>query len=267
MKKYFSLILSCCLTVLLLDSCGSYKRTAYLQDMDTLTTYQVAERPDSRIHSRDKLNISVTCPNPSLAAPFSKNASVANIDPEAIANGAQAVAVNDYTVDKDGFINFPVIGKIYVENVTLDELKKTIEQKIIDIHYIKEPVVTVEFLNFQITMLGEISTVGNYVITGDGVNILEALALARDLKPTANTKDVWIIRTENGQRKVYSINMRSKSLYDSPAFYLQQNDIIYAKPRKTRMDSDVTSVLSWIGIFTSLSSLLTTVLLYLNLRK
>lgn len=251
----------------MLDSCGSYKRSTYLQDMDPLVTYQVEERPDTRIHSRDKLNISVTCSNPSLAAPFSKGATFSVPDEKALSGHSSTVAVNDYTVDKDGFINFPVVGKIYAENATLDELKHIIEQKIIDIHYIKEPVVTVEFLNFQISVLGEVQRIGNYTISGDGVTFLDALAIAGDLKPTANIKDVWVIRTENGQRKVYSMNMRSKSIYDSPAYYMQQNDVIYAKPRRTKMDSDVSAIISWLSLFTSLSSVLTLCLFWINYTK
>lgn len=250
----------------LLGSC-SPKRLTYLQDMDPLATYEVAERPDAHITVGDKLSITVTCSNPALAAPFTIVSGQAAVDP---VTGEITMGKTEdskgYTVDKKGNMVFPVLGEIHVEGMTLKELEDYITQEIIAKNYIKDPVVLVEFTNFQITMLGEIG-VGNYTISTGSINILEAIALGGDLTEAAKRDKVWVIRTENGTRRVIVVNLLSKSLYDSEAFYLQQGDVIYVKPRKTKLDS--TSQLIFTTVTTGISlvsSLATVILLILRLK-
>lgn len=253
--------------ILLADSC-SYKRLTYLQDMDPLETYEVVERPDAKIGIDDKLSIVVTCKNPALAAPFTIVSGRASVDPvTGEISAGNTDEAKGYTVDKRGMIKFPVLGDVYVEGMTLKELEAAISQQIIEKNYIKDPVVLADFMNFQITMLGEVGGKGNYVIPNGSINILEAIALAGDLTTAAVRNDVWVIRTEEGKRKVYTVNLLSKSLYESPAFYLQQNDIVYVKPRRSKLDtnsqlgmqigsmvlsvlSTVASVSYWISILT-----------------
>ena len=158
-------------------------------------------------------------------------------------------------VDKNGYIDFPVIGLVKAEGLTLEGLREDLIDKIIETKYIKDPIVLVEFMNFQFTVLGEANP-GNYNVPNGHINLLEALALAGDLKPSAKRDDVWVIRTENGQRMVYSVDMRSKDLFESPAFNIQQNDIIYVKPLKSVKDADATKRSS---IITTVISALSTV--------
>lgn len=225
-------------TLFTLSSC-SYKRLTYLQDMDLLATYDVAERPDAKIGKDDKLSIIVTCKNPALAAPFSIVSGNTSVDPvSGEIKASNTEEAKGYTVDKRGIITFPVLGEVQVEGLTLKELEKTIADKIIENNYIKDPVVIADFMNFKITMLGEVSNKGNYVIKDGSINILEAIALAGDLTTAAIRNDIWVIRTEDGKRSVYSVNLLSASLYDSPAFYLQQNDVVYVKPRKSKLDAN-----------------------------
>ena len=254
MKKQWILAVAALLS---LASCGSYKKLTYLQDMEVLTTYDVKEQPNVLIGVNDKLRIVVTCQEPTLAAPFNLRPGVFSVHPETgeSVTKLSSEAESGYVVDKNGYIDFPVIGLVKAEGLTLEGLREDLIDKIIETKYIKDPIVLVEFMNFQFTVLGEANP-GNYNVPNGHINLLEALALAGDLKPSAKRDDVWVIRTENGQRMVYSVDMRSKDLFESPAFNIQQNDIIYVKPLKSVKDADATKRSS---VITTVISALSTV--------
>lgn len=254
MKKQWILAVAALLS---LASCGSYKKLTYLQDMEVLTTYDVKEQPNVLIGVNDKLRIVVTCQEPTLAAPFNLSTGVFSVNPETgeSVTKLSSEAESGYVVDKNGYIDFPVIGLVKAEGLTLEGLREDLIDKIIETKYIKDPIVLVEFMNFQFTVLGEANP-GNYNVPNGHINLLEALALAGDLKPSAKRDDVWVIRTENGQRMVYSVDMRSKDLFESPAFNIQQNDIIYVKPLKSVKDADATKRSS---VITTIISALSTV--------
>ena len=254
MKKQWILAVAALLS---LASCGSYKKLTYLQDMEVLTTYDVKEQPNVLIGVNDKLRIVVTCQEPTLAAPFNLSTGVFSVNPETgeSVTKLSSEAESGYVVDKNGCIDFPVIGLVKAEGLTLEGLREDLIDKIIETKYIKDPIVLVEFMNFQFTVLGEANP-GNYNVPNGHINLLEALALAGDLKPSAKRDDVWVIRTENGQRMVYSVDMRSKDLFESPAFNIQQNDIIYVKPLKSVKDADATKRSS---VITTVISALSTV--------
>ena len=254
MKKQWILAVAALLS---LASCGSYKKLTYLQDMEVLTTYDVKEQPNVLIGVNDKLRIVVTCQEPTLAAPFNLSTGVFSVNPETGESVTKLSSESEsgYVVDKNGYIDFPVIGLVKAEGLTLEGLREDLIDTIIETKYIKDPIVLVEFMNFQFTVLGEANP-GNYNVPNGHINLLEALALAGDLKPSAKRDDVWVIRTENGQRMVYSVDMRSKDLFESPAFNIQQNDIIYVKPLKSVKDADATKRSS---VITTVISALSTV--------
>lgn len=263
MKRHLILVLAA--AVLLVDSCGSYKKLTYLQDMETMVNYDVAEQPDVKISVNDKLNILVTAQEPSLAAPFNLQSGTFSVDPnsgEATSN-VTSEAGKGYLVDKNGYINFPVLGLVKASGYTLNEFRDMLVKKIVDTKYVKDPIVLVEFMNFQITVLGEANP-GNYNVPNGHINLLEAIAMAGDLKITAKRDDVWVIRTQDGVRTVYSVDMRSKSLYDSPAFYLQQNDLIYVKPQKAKKDADSEKRNNIWSIFTGSLSLVSSIIVALH---
>ena len=249
MKKQWILAVAALLS---LASCGSYKKLTYLQDMEVLTTYDVKEQPNVLIGVNDKLRIVVTCQEPTLAAPFNLSTGVFSVNPETgeSVTKLSSEAESGYVVDNNGYIDL-----VKAEGLTLEGLREDLIDKIIETKYIKDPIVLVEFMNFQFTVLGEANP-GNYNVPNGHINLLEALALAGDLKPSAKRDDVWVIRTENGQRMVYSVDMRSKDLFESPAFNIQQNDIIYVKPLKSVKDADASKRSS---VITTVISALSTV--------
>ena len=243
------------LLVLLFASCSSVKKMTYVQDLNYFTSYPVNEQAEIKVQQNDKLSITVTCKSPELALPFN------------ISNGAQGVHISEngefapsvnastdakgYVVSKDGNIDFPILGKLHVQGLTLAEVKKLIEDRIMEKNYIRDPLVLVDIMNFQITMLGEVAKKGNYTIKNNHVNLLEAIAMAGDLTTSAKTDEVMVIRTENGQRKAYPHNLRSREFYDSPAFHLQQNDVVYVKPNKVKSDGTREKNTNIIGLILS----------------
>lgn len=246
--------------LLLFTSCGSSKRLTYLQDMEYLKMYPEEEQVENRIKKYDKLDIVVTCKNPELALPFNISGGTmkVNSNGEVLSESVSTDEKKGYIVSKKGTIDFPILGELMVEGLTLDELKTMIEEKIIEKNYIRDPMVLADFMNFQITILGEVNNNGNFPIKNNRVNLIEAIAMAGDLTKNAKREEVLVIRTINGKRVVYPHNMRSKEIYDSPAFYLQQNDVIYVKPNKHQTDGNferkttlISLVLTFITAFAS----------------
>lgn len=259
MRKIVLLLLA----VVAISSCGSYKRVAYLQDMKANASYPISSENGVVVRSGDKLSIIVSGSSPALAAPFNLVTAVPSYDP---ASGEPRYAVNDkdenpqYLVDQNGNIEFPVLGPVHVDGLSLSQVKTEIAGRIQERNLMKEPIVQVSFVNFQVTMLGEIGA-GNYVIKEPGVNIFQALAMAGDLSDNANRKDIMVIRTEGNQRKVYSLDLTKKAVYDSPAFYLRQNDMVYVKPDKTKLDAKAQNLYTVFGMGVSTISMLSTIAL------
>ena len=252
------------LLALIISSCGAYKRQGYLQDMIPGVTYDADVAPDARIAKGDKLNIFVTASEPVLAQPFNLVTGGSDYGTVSSKEGLSTDTQTDrsYTVDRKGNINFPVLGRIYVEGMTLEDLTNTIEGQIINTGMIKEPIVLAEFGNFQITMLGEIGHVGNYTIPDGSINVFEAIAMAGDVSDNGQKNEVWVIRTVGDARKVYSLNLKSKDVYSSPAFYLQQNDMVYVKPKNTKIDTSISNIFTTSGTITSWASLIVNFILW-----
>lgn len=249
---------------LMLCSCGAYKRQAYLQDMEPGVKYEAEAAPDARIAKGDKLNIVVTASEPVLAQPFNLVSGGAEFGSVSREEGvsAESSADRSYTVDRNGNINFPILGRVAVEGMTLEDLTNTIENKIVATGMLKEPIVLAEFTNFRFTILGEAGN-GNFTVPDGSINIFQALAMAGDIGGYGVKDDVWVIRTSEGVREVYSLNLKSKDVFSSPAFYLQQNDMVYVKPRKIKMDEPANGIMSIFNtVLSTASSIINTLLWY-----
>jgi len=251
----------------LLSSCSA-KRLTYLRDMEPGETVTVIEREDIHVKPGDKLSIVVTSKNPALAAPFAMVSGSPVVDPKTgeISNAVKNEDAIGYTVDKKGYINFPVLGKLYIQGLSLDEVREFVTKKIVEMDYIKDPIVLVNFQNFKIVVLGETKP---QIVTVDGesIDIFQLLAKTQDLTTSAKREEVWVIRNENNQKKVYSIDLQSKNCFESPVYYLQQNDMVYVKPRKAKMDEGTSNVLQWLSLaFTGISLITTCVILATRYR-
>jgi len=169
-----------------------------------------------------------------------------------------------YLVDKDGYINFPVLGKVHLGGLTKDAATDTIAN-ILDRDYVKDPTVNIRFLNFKITLLGEVNRPSTVTILTEKVNIMEAISLAGDLTPIGKRENVLVIREKDGKRELIRLNLNDKSLLTSPDYYLQQNDIVYVEPdsyravqaslRRPNIQFAISTILGTLSIITVLIAL------------
>ncbi len=232
--------------VILLFSCGSVKDVAYLQDVALSEALQAYDNDyEVTIQPADQLSIFVNVlnkDNVALASPFNSFAVVS--DAVAAGQGVSQSGAGSYLVDADGDINFPVFGKIKVEGMTRGQLVSYLENRLRSEGYIKDPVVTVNFLNMKVYVMGEVAKPGPYPIVSNRMTIFEALSTAGDLTIYGQRKNVMVIRVENGVRKIVKLDMTSKKIFDSPYFYLQQNDVVYVTPNKRRAEQGAISPLT-----------------------
>jgi len=159
------------------------------------------------------------------------------------------------------FIDFPVLGPVKVGGMTRWELSEMIERRLVGGGFLKDAVVTVEFMNFKVSVLGEVNSPGTYSVEGDKVTVLQAISLARDLTIFGMRKNVSVIRERNGERVIYEIDLTDVALFKSPAYYLQQNDIVYVQPSeiKARQSTTDDKALRTTSILVSSGSLLVSV--------
>lgn len=242
MKKYCILLLA---AIAFLSSC-SKKEYLYMADMVDDTGYVIANRHQTSIQPDDRLRITVSCKNPELAAPFNVSSAAVRVGTNGTVSAAGS-SDNTYRVDSYGDINFPVLGTLHLQGLSLNQASELIRDEIISGNYIKDPIVSIEFLNFHYTVLGAVGSNGSYAVDGDKVTILEAIAKAGDLTSEADLGRIAVIREANGERKIYTVDIRSTDIFNSPAFYLAQNDIIYARPKKAKGNSDA-KTFQWITI-------------------
>ena len=240
--KIFRILPAFLLCLVLTVSCGISKRLTYMQDFKPGEQFAVNGTPELKVHVGDRLDISVTCKNPQLAIPFNVVGGVVNMDINSADDGSGRSSISaetprGYLVDASGNIEFPVLGTLHIVGMTLSEVKNHIANLLIEKNYIREPIVKVNIINFKITMLGE-TGVGVMPIEDNQINLLQAIAMAGGTQTFGKIDDVRVIRSANGYKEMYSVNLKSKELYNSPAFYLQQDDIVYVMPKATKIDGN-----------------------------
>ena len=223
--------------VLVLASCGGARKYVYLNDMTPGEQYSVNLESATIIHPNDRLDIKVSCKNPELAIPFNDMVGSYQVSMDGSVSSAGVDVTAGYRVDADGYIAFPVLGKINVGGKTLKEVSSIIETMIEEGNYIKNPVVSIDFLNFKYTVLGAVNSKGTYTVDGDRITIIEAIAKAGDLAKNAKLDRIAVIRLVNGKQEIYYNDIRTAEIFKSPTYYLQQNDIVYVEPKyKERND-------------------------------
>lgn len=212
MKIVFRLLTVICIAVLI-SSCSSYKKVAYFQDIEKRENLKAYHDYEPKIKKDDILSIVVSGPDKDVVSPYNNDDKT-------------------YFVDIKGYINFPILGKIHVEGLTLRELSdKLIEDISGDI---KNVTVNASFKNYKITILGEVHSPGTYTMESERTTILQALSVAGDLTLGAKRNEVMLIREVNGDYKHVKIDLRKSDILSSPYFYLCQNDVIYVAPTSAR---------------------------------
>ena len=249
----------------LLAACQYYKKVPYLQDVEAVNQATQQETLyDAKIMPKDLLTIVVSCTSPELAAPF--NLTIASPSNLSIQYTTTQPVLQQYLVDNEGKISFPVLGALTVGGLT----KKQAEQLIVDKlkPYMKEnPIVTVRMVNYKISVIGEVARPGTFTISNEKVNLLEALAMAGDMTVYGLRDNVKLIREDaNGKQQIVTLDLNNAETILSPYYWLQQNDIVYITPNKAKArNSDVGNSTSlW---FSATSILVSVVSLLVNILK
>ena len=248
--------------IIALSSCATQEKILYLQDRVINQEIETFKGGEIRFQPNDIISIFVTSKTPELASVFNLprvQGAIGNTS--SLSASSQYNGTLNFTIDLDGNIDYPVLGTLKVTGYTKTELAKFIKEKILASKLIKDPVVTVEYANLSFSVLGEVARPGKYAITDERTNILEALSMAGDLAITGVRDRVFLTRRLDDKMITYQLDLRSKDIYQSPAYYIQQKDIIYVEPNKVRTNqstvngNNVRSTSFWM----SLASLLTTI--------
>lgn len=228
-----------CYLFLLIGFASCSKRNlAYFSDMEQNEyTEKIIYSVEPKIQPDDLLSISVTSLNPEANALFNRgempNSGASNsVTNFSITGNTSNIYKEGYLVDKDGFIDFPVIGKLCIGGLTKAEVKNKLVHELQE--YLKEPIINVRFLNYKVTVIGEVNRPSTFTIPSERINVLEALGMAGDMTAYGKRENVLIIREEDGIRKMTRVNLNNTDLVNSPYFYLQQNDVVYVEPHRAR---------------------------------
>lgn len=238
--------------ILILASCATRKDIAYFQDAQQDEITQILNNNSPAIKSDDLLSIIVNSSKPELARPYNLLSLRENLSE----NQSLRSEIESYQVDKQGEIDFPTLGKLKVAGLTRDELAAMIKSRLENL--VPNVVVTVNYVNFKVTVVGEVSRPGSFNIKGDRVTVLDAVGMAGDLSVYGRRDNVLIVREVNGQREMVRLNLKSKNIFKSPYFYLQQNDVVYVEPNKAKADTGSSFRMNF-PLFVSAGSLLITI--------
>jgi polysaccharide export outer membrane protein len=181
------------------------------------------------ITANDILSISVSSLNPEASAMFNASTVTTTEGPNRTSTG--------YLVEQDGSIQFPILGKIQVAGLTKAELTEFLRKTLVDKKLLVDPIVSITFLNFRVTVLGEVTRPMVVPVPNEKISLLEAIGMAGDLTIYARRDNVLLIREEKGKRILKRINLNSNDILSSPYYYLKSNDIIYAEPNNTKIFS------------------------------
>ena len=213
-----------------LCSCNSSRNLVYFSDLQTNEVYktEINNNAEPRIQSNDLLAITVNSLNPESNSLFNRGV----LQASGTTAGNDNIINQGYLVDGSGHITFPVLGKIKLAGLTreeaLDKMTSEIRKNV------KDPIVTIRFLNFKITVIGEVNKPATFTIPTERISILEALGLAGDLTTYGKRENILLIREKDGSRSTTRLNLNDKNLLNSPYFYLQQNDVLYVEPDKLK---------------------------------
>ena len=250
----FSLAFSALLAFGALSGCTSAKDILYFQDIDSFDAKKIEAAYEPVIMKDDKLQIIISGPDKSVVSPYNFT-----LSDHTAGSYSSTQSVVPYLVDSQGFIDMPGLGRIKVEGMRRIDLVNYITELLTTRGLVKDPVVSVSFLNFRVTVLGEVRNPGTYTVPSERITVLQALGMAGDLLITADRSDIIIIRDEDGVQTHYSFDITKSDILNSPYFYMHQNDVIYVPQSATRIAQGTTATSLWSIILSSTTTLITVV--------
>ncbi|HAF29405.1 MAG TPA: hypothetical protein DCG75_10200 [Bacteroidales bacterium] len=261
MKPKYIQLLILNLGFALLISCNSYEKLTYLQDIEITKDSSIFEKhkPGYQIQAGDLLYVQIITENQEinqLFNPLSSQTSSQNLR-------AESMFYTSYLVNDSGYIEMPLLEKIYVSGLNIDQLGDSIKQKAY--RFLKNPQVIAKLANFKFTLLGEVKAPGVKQVTANQINIMEALAYGGDISYNGNRKKILLLRQTAEGTQSYRINLTKQAIVNSELYYIMPNDIIYVEPLRSTLFREQAS--DYVFVVSALSSTLTAVALILNLLK
>ena len=260
-KKLRKLIVPVC-AVLVFSACSTPKNIAYFTDVNNGATIAIAESKGITLKPNDKLSIIVNTKSSELNNVLNLPVTTQIIGSSEVQALNQGQGTSGYTIDPDGNIDFPLIGKVKAAGYTRTELAAKLKELLETKDAAKDAVVTVEFQNMGFSVMGEVTTPGFYTFMNDKTTLLQGLSRAGDLSLYGNRNNVKVIRMQDGQQQVYVVNIQdTEGMMKSPAYILQQNDIIYVEPndyrkrQATANASEVTKASFWLSAISAIATL------------
>lgn len=262
MKHYISLFVIAFSAALLLFSCKPKENMVYLEHQRQQYEQQVQQAvyQGSRLQEGDLLDIKVTAYDEYAVRPFNLHSMNKAGTSESGSTGA-TTAPQGYLVDQDGYIIFPVLGKLFVKGMTKEQLRADLEKRLLQ--YLTDPLVTIRQLNFNITVLGEVKAPGQHTSPTEKLTVFQAVGLAGDMTDFAKRTEVTLIRNEDGVEQTHTLDFTDKSIVSSPYYYIKNNDVLYVQPddlkkRSVNVDPNRGLIFQIIGIGFSLTTLIIT---------
>lgn len=226
-------LLSVLLLTLFLGACSVPKDVVYFQGIDSLTPEQkelMTQTYTTNIVPDDLLSITVTAWDPTVVTPFNPPVYAYAVQGETGVMASQQLQT--YLVDKEGDINFPVVGKVHVAGMTKQQVSAKLQELIKP--YVEDALVNVQIVNYKVTMMGEVSRPGAISVKNDRISVLDAIGQVGDLTINANRKNILVIRDNNGEKEFGRIDITQPDLFASPYYYLKQNDVVYVEPNDAK---------------------------------
>lgn len=239
MKKLYSLVYLLAVMAIM-SSCVSTKKIVYFQGSEELfqQAQQIMQQYEMRLKPADQVYVKVTCSEPELLTIFAQDVlmgSTGNMNASSLTSNTNNMTnAYGYTVTNEGDLILPAIGKVHVEGSTSDEAAVKIENKIREMNLIKNPEVTVRLINARVAVIGAVKAPQVVSLTSERNTILDILAKCGDIGDTGLRQNVKLYREVNGQRVMYEVDLTKTDLFNNPAYYVQQNDLIYVEPNKSQ---------------------------------
>lgn len=263
------------LSVYLLSACAHTRNVVYFRDLSDSTSLLIKDSIthfEATIQPGDILDIYVSSMSQEASAIFNLGnvspGAASSLSPAAgqgtIVTGDAGSTMRGFKVDAGGTIDYPVLGKLQVSGYTTSRLRDTLKARL-DSNYLKEAVVNVRFLNFKITVLGEVSHPASYVISGERATLLDALGMAGDLTLFGKRDNILVIREENGRREFARLDLTNSKVFNSPFYFLRQNDVVYVAPTHARVVSSDDRTLRLVSISSAVLGLVAAIVLLFKL--
>lgn len=250
MRKFRHFVMLSLLVII--TSCAETKQFAYFQDMSNDgVTPQVSMPVDIKAQVGDQLSININAQDDRLQKMFN----LSMVSSGGSSNQTRLV----YTVDSKGCITLPVLGEVKVLGLTREQIAALVSQELKARELLSDPVVVVQFQNAFVSVLGDVGNPGRINFDKDNMTIIDAIAQAGDLQATGKRARVFVLRQVNGKQQMYAVDMaKAESIYSSPVYYLQQNDVVYVEPNamKARTASVNGNTFRTVGFWMSVSSFL-----------